>query len=187
MKKTVVGLKWLVGLVCAFAALSLLSLTPGVLAATVDSSTTEVTFRIAPALEVVSWPSSSFVLADDGTPGIASVSNPLTITLKANTNWRLQIASDTTGGMLREYDPQLGSYVFGGIEIGPVEWAADVGGPWTPLGNVPAAVFLDEPATGEDGVTRSFYLRVTPDFDARPLPNGRVYRLVLTYTAGVGY
>ena len=48
-------------------------------------------------------------------------------------------------------------------------------------------MFSRQPPTGEEGTTLTFFLRVTPDFDATALPPGREYRIVLTYTAGVGY
>jgi len=43
------------------------------------------------------------------------------------------------------------------------------------------------PPTGADGQTVQFFLRQSTTFDDQPLPAGREYRIVLTYTAGLHY
>ncbi len=88
---------------------------------------------------------------------------------------------------MREFDSGLGNYVAGGQSSGPIEWATNVNGPWTPISSTPTTMFTNQPPTGEDGTTVGFVLRVTPSFDDEPLPAGREYRIVLTYTAGVGF
>lgn len=159
----------------------------GVLAAEMGSGTTTVTFSIAEAIEVTSWPAASFTLASDAAPGVPAVSQPLRISVKANSSWGVQISSDSDSGHLREYDTNIGAYGIEGSEVGPVEWALNIDGPWTRLNSMASSILSGQSPTGEEGASRSFILRVTPDFDVRPLPDGRVYRMVLTYTVGVGY
>lgn len=43
------------------------------------------------------------------------------------------------------------------------------------------------PPTGADGQTVQFFLRQSTTFDDQPLPAGREYRIVLTYTSGLHY
>lgn len=156
-------------------------------AASVETGQTTVTFSIAEAIEVVSWPPAVLSLGNDAIPGVPVVSTILNISVKANAPWGVQVTSDSNDGTLREYDTNAREYVADGRRVGPLEWATNMGGPWTPVSASPTAIFSNQPPTGEDGVTRGFLLRVTPDFDATALPPGREYRIVLTYTAGVGY
>lgn len=156
-------------------------------AATTDSGTTTVSFNIAEAIEVTAWPAATFSLADAGAPGVSVVSDVMTVSVRSNTSWGLQVHSDTDEGMMREFDSGTSTYVAGGVSVGPVEWATNANGPWTPLSSVPAAMFADQPTTGEGGANAGFLLRVTPSFDDEPLPEGREYRIVLVYTAGVGF
>lgn len=156
-------------------------------AASVETGSTVVTFNVAPAIEVTAWPASDLLLATEAVPGVPVVSAPLAMTVKSNAEWGVRIQSDTPGGVLLEFDTMSQAYVLDGLETGPVEWATEMGGPWTPLSTSAVPILSMQPPTGEDGVTVSFLLRVTPDFDARPLAGTRIYRIVLTYTAGVGY
>ena|GEM_PF-2149693 len=155
-------------------------------AASVETGQTTVTFSIAEAIEVVSWPPAVLSLGNDAIPGVPVVSDSLTITVKSNTEWGLQVAPDSPTGHLREFDTQIGAYDDLGARVGPLEWAVSLEGPWNELGSR-TTMFSRQPPTGEEGTTLTFFLRVTPDFDATALPPGREYRIVLTYTAGVGY
>lgn len=186
MGKSVVAVKRGVVLACALVALGLVGLTPAALAATSQSGTTEVMFNIAPALEVVMWPGANLTLIDTP-PGVASVSSQMRIAVKSNTSWGVQITSDSANGKMREYDMSTGKYVVDGSETGPVEFATDPQGPWTPISSSPTKIFSGQPPTGETGAALGFWIRVTPNFDALELAYGRTYRIVLTYTAGVGY
>ena len=175
-----VGLGWL-------AAVGLGVPAQGAWAATTDVGTTTVSFNIAEAIEVTSWPAAAFTLSETAVPGVPVVSQTLSIVVRSNAAWGLQISSDESLGMLREYDRSLGGYVVGGQMLGPLEWATNVNGPWTPVSSTPTNMFTNLPPTGEQGATVGFVLRVTPSFDDQPLSAGRVYRIVLTYTAGVGF
>ena len=88
---------------------------------------------------------------------------------------------------MREFDPGIGAYVLDGRRTSSMEWSTDPAGPWTQISSTPTTMFTNQPPTGEDGTTVGFVLRVTPSFDDEPLPAGREYRIVLTYTAGVGF
>ena len=156
-------------------------------AATSEVGSTVVTFSVAPAIEVTAWPQADLTLASDAVPGTPVISSPLTITVKSNAEWGVRIQSDTATGGLREFDATAQVYITNGLQIGPVEWATDLAGPWVPLNPTPTPVLSLRPPTGENGETVTLYLRLTPDFDVRPLDAGRVYRMVLTFTAGVGY
>ena len=156
-------------------------------AATTEVGTTTVSFTIAEVFEVLAWPSSTYSLGEASTPGVTVVSDALTFLVRSNTNWSLEISSDSDDGQLREYDIESASYVLGGRSVGPVEWATSVSGPWHPLSSTPAVMYSMQPPTGAAGRTVGFVLRVTPTFDDEPLPEGREYRMVLTYTAGVGF
>lgn len=156
-------------------------------AATSEVGSTVVTFSVAPAIEVTAWPQADLTLASDAVPGTPVISSPLTITVKSNAEWGVRIQSDTATGGLQEYDGMLQSYVTDGFRTPAVEWATDPTGPWAPLGPSATPIATMRPPTGEDGLTLTLYLRVTPDFDVQPLRTGRQYRMVLTFTAGVGY
>ena len=156
-------------------------------AAKTDIGTTTVKFNIAEAIEVVSWPAPEFTLSTTAVPGVPVVSGWLYVSVKSNASWGLQISSDDEEGRLREYDPGMGAYVMLGRRTSPLEWAADLSGPWSHVSSTPTTMFTNQPPTGEDGATVGFLLRVVPSFDDEPLPPGREYRIVLTYTAGVGF
>ncbi len=160
--------------------------TPSAWAATTDSGTTTVSFNIAEAIEVTSWPAATFSLADGAAPGVAVVSEGLSITVRSNSLWGIQISSDSGDGYLREYSDVEG-FIPDGHTVGPVEWATSADGLWTPITSVPTPIFADQPPTGEAGASVGFLLRVTPTYDHQPLPEGREYRIVLVYTAGVGF
>ncbi len=102
-------------------------------AASVETGQTTVTFSIAEAIEVVSWPPASVILGNDAIPGVPVVSDSLSITVEVERD--VGIADQLlipTDGTLREYDDSLGDYVVDGRRVGPVEWATNSGGPWTP-------------------------------------------------------
>lgn len=186
MVKSVVGVKVDVALVSALVAMILVGITPGALAATQQTGMTEVMFNIAPALEVIAWPDPAVTL-DEAAPGIAS-SRLMRITVRSNALWGVQVASDSASGTMREYDVNNGQYIPGGFEVGPVEFAESSEGPWMPVSNTPAVLFSDQWPTGEAGRSLDFWIRVIPDFSApAQIVDGRTYRIVLTYTAGVGY
>lgn len=185
MVKSVVGVKVDVALVSALVAMILVGITPGALAATQQTGMTEVMFNIAPALEVIAWPDPAVTL-DEAPPGAETMSH-LSIVVKSNSSWGVQISSDSDDGMMREYDLSLGNYVLGGYRTGPVEFAEGREGPWFQVSRTPAALFTGQSPTGEAGRSLDFWIRVIPDFNATELADGRTYRIVLTYTAGVGY
>ncbi len=179
--------RWAVGVaVLVGVTMAVLMGTPLAWAATTDSGTTTVSFNIAEAIEVTSWPAATFSLADGAAPGVAVVSGELSIRVRSNSEWGIQVSAESDG-LLREYDHTLASYVADGHTVGPVEWATSADGLWTPITSVPTPIFADQPPTGEAGASVGFLLRVTPTYDHQPLPEGREYRIVLVYTAGVGF
>ncbi|HHW09067.1 MAG TPA: hypothetical protein GXX29_03730 [Firmicutes bacterium] len=160
----------------------------GVQAASSQSNSTEVSLNIAEAIEVVSWPEATMLLTSNAVPGQEVVSEALRFTVRCNSQWGIQVQSDETNGKLREYNTTTGQYVTDGRESQRgVEWGITQNGPWTPLSSTPTIMITNQAATGEIGSTISFYLRYLPGFNDVRLGADRIYRLVLTYTAAVGY
>jgi hypothetical protein len=157
-------------------------------AETTDVGTSQVTFNIGKAIEVVSWPIFSVSLDSEGAPGQASVSDVLSFTVKSNATWSLQIQSDSEGGKLREYSISESAYVESGkVSQNALEWGLTPDGNWYPISDESGTVYSSQPATGDTGATVSMYVRYVPGFNDVPLDSGFVYRSVLTYTATVGY
>src|SRR5690606_918180 len=68
-----------------------------------DTGTTTVSFNVAEAIEVTSWPTATFTLSDAGTPGVPVVSEVFSVTVKSNASWGLQVSTDSIDGSLREF------------------------------------------------------------------------------------
>ncbi|NLN17738.1 MAG: hypothetical protein GX162_00480 [Firmicutes bacterium] len=157
-------------------------------AATTQTNSTSLTLNIGEAIEVVSWPEASINLSGSAVPGEAVISGPLRFTVKCNTEWDIEVRSDEPTGKLRQFDPASGSYVNDGrTSQRALEWSLSMDDPWSPLTGTGSNIVTRQPATGEDGRQVEFFLRYRPGFDDIRLTDGHVYRIVLTYTATVGY
>jgi hypothetical protein len=157
-------------------------------AATTQSNSTSLTLNIGEAIEVVSWPDSTINLSSSAVPGEAVISDPLRFTVKCNTEWDIEVRSDEPAGKLRQFDPGTGSYLQDGhASQNSLEWADSPDGEWTTLQGTGTNIVTHQPPTGESGKSVTFFLRYTPGFNDVRLTEGHVYRIVLTYTATVGY
>lgn len=162
--------------------------TLGATAASSQTSMTEVMLNIAEAIEVVSWPEASLTLSSVATPGEPVVSGALRFTVKCNSTWGIQVQSDESTGKLREFNVGTASYVTEGkISQKAVEWGLTTSGPWTGVSSSLTSIVTNKPATGDVGTAVTFYLRYVPGFNDVPLTGDGIYRIVLTYTAAVGY
>ncbi len=153
-----------------------------------QTASTEVTMNIAAAIEVVSWPDAAVLLTGAAVPGQAVVSNALRFTGRCNSTWGIHGKSDDASGTVREFNVATSQYVADGkTSQRGLEWGPAAAGPWVTLSSTSALFTTNQPATTEAGATASLYLRYLPGFNDTPLGADRAYRIVLTYTAAVGY
>src|SRR5690606_20606981 len=96
------GLAFAVALVAMIGVLAVLPSPSHAAATPSDTGTTTVSFNIAEAIEVTGWPSAAFSLSDAGVPGAPTVSDVMSISVRSNTTWGLQVSSDNDGGLMRE-------------------------------------------------------------------------------------
>lgn len=156
-------------------------------AETTVPGSTNVSLNVAEAIEVT-WPEQEIVLDSAAIPQVAIIYGPLTITVHCNTIWGVRIASDNLSGKMQQFSTQTGSYIDGGFLLAnPVEWGTTFSGPWIDLTSSPVAAYSTMPSTGDSGSSVDLYLRVIPSYDDKVLSAGEDYRIVVNYTAGVGY
>lgn len=147
---------------------------------------TVITFNIEPTIEVISWPSAHLELTQGVVPGQPVVFEPLSMTVRSNAPWYVNVRTDSKDGTFRIYNPSTESYLTGTPEVGPIEIGLSSDGPWSVLSSNSHEIIANE-ATGENPEVVEFFLRVTPSFDDLPLVETRVYRVELIYTAGVSF
>lgn len=154
-----------------------------------ESNSTMVAVNIAESIAVVAWPDGFLDLDRGIMPGEEVVSPLLTIGVKANSLWGIEISCDLPDGRMKEYDQELGAYVpDGSLVTHPMEWsAASSSGPWEPLSVAPSSIVANQTPTGDSGEEVKFYLRFVADYGDRPLPPGLDYRIVVQYTAGLNF
>lgn len=152
----------------------------------VHTATSSVSFTLMEVIEVLSWPSATVAMT--GAPDEPAVSGPLVFRVRANAPWGIYLRSDLPEGRMQEYDASVGEYVQSGRVLSQgLEWALSPGGPWTRVVPADAPLVSGMPPTGAEGTTVEFFLRQAATFQDLALPAGREYRIVLTYTAGLGY
>lgn len=148
---------------------------------------TAATVDIPPVIEVLSWPHPEVQLSG---PYLNSewLSNPLLLVLRANAPWRIEVQTDSDTGVLREFDTVQGVYVEGGRTTVNAAYLQliDSDEPIA-LGSTPTVLAASDAPTGGAGHRIQFYLAFRPTFDDVPLPEGRTYRVQLTYTVGMGF
>lgn len=147
------------------------------------SGQTVISVRIAPSIEVDMWPSPLISLAA-AIPQRPVVSSALTLRVRANAAWGVQLSTDHPGGLLRPWNGSC--YVPDGKPLSlPLEWGTSPAGPWTPFTGTAAAWLTNQPATGDQPAERTFYVRFTPTF--ADMAGETEYRVGVTMAAGVGY
>ena len=152
------------------------------------SNSTTVAVNIAESIAVVAWPESLVNLASNAIPGETVISSPLKISVKANSPWGIEISCDLPDGKMKEFDRGVGAYVSdGSILTHPLEWSSSPSGPWLALSSENSAIVSSQPPTGDQGKDVQFYLCFSPDYSDQPLEEGRDYRIVLRYTAGLNF
>ncbi|MBO8142096.1 MAG: hypothetical protein H0Z37_07970 [Firmicutes bacterium] len=150
------------------------------------SNMTVVSVTVMEVIEVLSWPQLHLNL--EAVPEQPAVIGPLAFEVRANGPWGIFFVGDSPEGRIREFDIASGTYVQGGRALSrALEWSLSPSGPWMTVPEDGAALVSGRPPTGAGSEAVEFYLRLWPTYDDVPLPEGREYRLVLTYTAGIGY
>ena len=151
------------------------------------SNITTVAVNIAESIAVVAWPESLLNLRD-AIPGEPVTSSPLTIAVKANSPWGIEISCDLPDGKMREFDRGAAAYVSDGSTLtNPIEWSTSRSGPWQALSTDESTMVSGQPPTGNQGKEVQFYLRLATDYGDRPLEDGRDYRIIVRYTAGLSF
>lgn len=104
------------------------------------------------------------------------------ITVKSTAPYDLSIRGDRV--RLAEYHLAGGNYVAGGRELqSPLLWMEVSAGAYLPIGLTDSQIVVAAPPTGSTGSTTSIRFRQMVGYGDQALPDGIVYRIVLTYTA----
>ena len=104
------------------------------------------------------------------------------VTVKSTAPYDLNIRADRT--KLAEFDLVSGDYAIGGRELqNALQWKEAYSGSYTVVGTVDMPVLSAAPPTGSAGTTTSIRFRQVVSYGDQALPEGMVYRIVLTYTA----
>lgn len=165
-----------------------LGLCPGNVEASSHKNQTTVAVNIAESIAVVAWPEGFLNLASLAMPGDVIISPPLSLTVKANSTWGVEISCDVADGRMQEFDPGLGAYIPDGrVVTQPLEWSTSPSGPWQPLSTAPRSLVASQAATGDSGAKVAFYVRFAASYGDLPAEIGREYRMTLHYTAGLNY
>ena len=174
---------------CAVVLMILLALGLGeAQAGTQETNVTTVAVNIAESIAVVAWPDVYVDLTRNAVPGQEIVSPGLVVTVKANSPWGIEVSTNMPDGRMREFDLGTGVYVADGASLtNPLQWSTSPDGPWQDLSSTPSFIVSSQPPTGNNGKDVQFYLRLLPDYGDKPLAEGRDYRILLLYTAGLNY
>ena len=158
------------------------------LAGSQQTDTITVAVTIAESIEMVPWPGGLLQLSAAAVPDQAVISPPVSLKVRANAPWGLEIRSNMSDGRMKEFDKTAAAYVSGGAMLtNPLQWSTSPGGPWNDLSGDASSIVSSQPPSGKDGKDGVFYLRLEPDYEDLPLPEGRDYRIMLQYTAGLSY
>ncbi|NMB26312.1 MAG: hypothetical protein GX986_12360 [Firmicutes bacterium] len=175
--------RWCIWTIAVFLGLGL-----GSVEASGYKNETTVAVNIAESIAVVAWPDGFLNLATNAMPGDVIISPPLSLTVKANSTWGVEISCDVADGRMQEFDPGLGAYVPDGrVVTEPLEWSTSPSGPWQPLSTSPRPLVATQAATGDGGAEVGFYLRFAASYGDMPAKMGREYRITMHYTAGLSY
>lgn len=170
----------ILGLLCGLLVMN------GVAGAQAASHTTTVSFTLLEAIEVLAWPSAGVPMVAG--PDEEAISGPFVFLVRANAPWGIRVRTDADDGRMREYDPNAAAYVPQGHVLSrSVEWSTTPNGPWYTTTAADVPVVSGRGPTGAQPAAVEFYLRQVTTYDDVTLPTGREYRIVLTYTAGLGY
>lgn len=143
-----------------------------------QTGTQEVTAQVAHAIELTVPPSYDWGLLVIG----ENESDLQPVTVKSTAPYDLNIRADRT--KLAEYDLAGGGYTAGGRELQDVlQWKEASQGAYSPISTIDMPVLSAAPPTGSAGATTSIRFRQVVSYGDQALPEGMVYRIVLTYTA----
>ena len=143
-----------------------------------QSGSQEVRAQVAEAIELIVPPSFDWgqLVIGENESGLQSV------VVKSTAPYDLKIRADRT--KMTQYDLAGGNYVIGGRELqNALQWKEAYLGGYAPISTVDAPVVTAAPPTGSAGTTTSVQFRQVVGYGDHALPEGMVYRIVLTYTA----
>lgn len=154
-----------------------LLLSPAAIAET-ETGTQEVTAQVAHAIELIvpsSYDWGELIVGENESVFQA-------VTVKSTAPYDLKIRADRTN--LAQYDLAVGHYVGGGRELqNPLQWKEAYSGGYSAISTVDMPVVIAAPPTGSAGTTTMIQFRQFVGYGDHALPDGMVYRIVLTYTA----
>lgn len=111
-----------------------------------------------------------------------NVSELQDIIVKSTAPYDLNIRGDRV--RLAEYNLAGGDYVAGGRELqSPLQWMEPSAGAYSAIGVTDSQIVVAAPPTGSAGQITSILFRQMVSYGDQALPDGLVYRIVLTYTA----
>lgn len=104
------------------------------------------------------------------------------IVIKSTAPYDLFVRADRT--KLAEYHLANGSYVSGGRELAnPLQWKEVSKGAYADVDTIDSPIVTGAPPTGSNGTMSTIVFRQIVTYGDQSLPDGMVYRMVLTYTA----
>ena len=104
------------------------------------------------------------------------------IIVKSTAPYDLLVRADST--KMTQYHLASGMYVAEGKElVNPLQWREVTVGAYRPIDTVDMPVVTAAPPTGNGGSVCTVVYRQVITYDDQSLPDGMVYRIVLTYTA----
>lgn len=150
------------------------------------SHTTTIAARIAPAIEVVSWP-DTLVTPADIVPGVPQVVGPLSLVVRSNTAWVVTLRS-APYDRPAQFDRRTATFVPSGAQMrNPVTWSLTTNGPWSVVDTTESVVYSGT-ATGGTGTQVDLYLKLEASFDDPLLVDSEhEYRMDLSYVVSVTY
>lgn len=143
-----------------------------------QSGSQEVRAQVAEAIELIVPPSFDWgqLVIGENESGLQSV------VVKSTAPYDLNIRADRTN--LAQYDLAGGDYTAGGKTLqNPLQWKEAHSGGYSTISMVDMPVVVAAPPTGSAGTTTLIGFRQIVGYGDHALPEGMVYRIVLTYTA----
>jgi hypothetical protein len=154
-----------------------LLLSPAAIADTQTGSQV-VTAQVAHAIELEVPPAYDWGLLAIG----ENESGLQNVVVKSTARYDLNIRADRT--KMAEYDLAVGDYIYGGRELqNALQWKEAYLGSYSIISTVDMPVVVAAPPTGSAGATTSIQFRQIVGYGDQALSEGKVYRIVITYTA----
>ena len=143
-----------------------------------QSGSQEVRAQVAEAIELIVPPAYDWgqLVIGENESGLQSV------VVKSTAPYDLKIRADRT--KMTQYDLAGGNYVIGGRELqNALQWKEAYLGSYSVITTADEPVVTAAPPTGSAGTSTLIRFRQIVGYGDHALPDGRVYRIVLTYTA----